>query len=58
VSQERLSHIISVGPHVLKAVELSEKLDTLRQRRAKANALLQFCTDALRLALATKGIKI
>ena len=56
--KEHLSNIVSVDPDVLKAVKLSQKLDTLRQQREKANALLQFCTDALKLALATRGLKI
>ncbi len=56
--EERLSHIASVDPDVLKAVELSEKLDDLRQRREKANALLRFCSDVARIALAVKGIKL
>jgi len=56
--EERLSHIASVDPDVLKAVELSQKLDKLRQRREKANALLRFCADVARVVLAAKGIKL
>lgn len=54
--EKKVLQITSVDPDVLKAVKLSQKLETLRRRREKANALLQFCTDALKLALATKGI--
>jgi hypothetical protein len=56
--EERLRHIVSVDPDVLKAVKLSQKLDTLRRQREKADALLQFCTDALKLALAAKGFRL
>ncbi len=56
--EERLSQIASVDPNVLKAVELTEKLDDLRQRRERANALIRFCSDVTRIALAVKGIKL
>jgi len=56
--EDRLSHIASVDPDVIKAVELSEKLDTLRQKREKAYAFLSFCADAVKIVLAAKGIKL
>ena len=56
--EERLSHIASVDPDVLKAVDLAGKLDDLRRKREKANALIRFCSDVARIALAAKGIKL
>ena len=56
--EELLSHVASVDPDVLKAVEFAGKLDDLRQRREKANALLRFCADVARMVLAAKGVKL
>ncbi|TET34856.1 MAG: hypothetical protein E3J72_12025 [Planctomycetota bacterium] len=56
--EEKLSHIASVDPDVIKAIELSEKLDTLRQKREKANAFFRFCADVVKIVLAAKGFKL
>jgi hypothetical protein len=36
-------------------VDLAGKFDDLRQRREKVNALLRFCADAVKIALAARG---
>lgn len=55
---ERISHIASVDPDVLKAVDLAGKLDDMKQRREKASAFMNFCADLLQVFLASKGIKL
>ena len=56
--EEEISRITSADPDVIKAVELSGKLDELRKNREKADAFLKFCADAVKYVLAAKGIAV